>query len=319
MNMERRRFLGSMAAGMGALAGLGCAGRGILEGHRGMIPKRPLGRTGVELSIIGLGGVTVMKKPQAEVDAVVGEAMERGVNYVDVAPTYANAEDLLGPALRGYRDRIFLACKTTQRDKEGAARELRQSLAKLETDRFDLYQFHALTTMEQVEETFGPGGAAEAFLEAREQGLIRYIGFSAHSVEAAMAAMDRFEFDTTLFPVNYSLYFREDFGPQVVAKAQEKGIGILALKAMAKGRWMEGDDRSAFPNCWYRPLADPKEAAMALRFTLSQPVTANVPPGDVGLFRLSMDIASDFRKITPDEVAALKKIAWDQEPLFTRE
>lgn len=316
--MERRRFLKSMAVGAGALAGLRCAGGKVLEGREGMVPKRPLGRTGIELSTIGLGGVTVMKKPQAEVDAVVREAMERGVNYVDVAPTYGNAEDLLGPALRGYRDRIFLACKTTQREKEGAAQELRQSLRKLETDHLDLYQFHALTTTEDVETTFGPGGAVEAFVEAREQGLIRYIGFSAHSVEAALTAMDRFEFDTTLFPVNFTLYFREDFGPQVVKKAREKGVAILALKAMAKGRWMEGDDRSAFPNCWYRPTSDPEEAAMALRFTLSQPITANVPPGDVGLFRLSMDIASNFSMITAEEVTALKGIAQDQEPLFRR-
>jgi len=100
---------------------------------------------------------------------------------------------------------------------------------------------------------------------------------------------------------------------------KRSGMSVEALKAMARGRWMEGDDRSAFPSCWYRPLEDPEEAAMALRFTLSQPVTANVPPGDVGLFRLSMDIASDFRRITPEEVAALEKLALDQEPLFSRD
>lgn len=316
--MERRRFLKNMAVGVGALAGLRCAAGKILKGQEGMIPKRPLGKTGIELSTIGLGGVTVMKTPQAEVNAVVREAIERGVNYVDVAPTYGDAEDLLGPALRGYREGIFLACKTTQRTKDGAAQELRQSLKKLETDHLDLYQFHALTTMEDVEKTFGPGGAAEAFLEAREQGLIRHIGFSAHSVEAAMAAMDRFDFDTTLFPINFTLYFREDFGPQVVKKAREKGVAILALKAMAKGRWMEGDDKSEFPKCWYRPTSDPEEASMALRFALSQPVIAALPPGDVGLFRLAMDSASDFTWITAEEVEELRRIAQEQEPLFRR-
>lgn len=281
-----------------------------------MIPKRVLGKTGEELSIIALGGIAVTQMPQAEANDLVREAIERGINYVDVAPSYGNAEEVLGPALKGYRDRVFLACKTTQRDRDGADQELRQSLKKLGTDRFDLYQFHGLRSMEDVETIFGPGGAVETFLEAREQGVIRYVGFSAHSAKAALAALDRFDFDTVLFPINFTLYFRANFGPQVVARAQEKGVARLALKAMSKGRRPDGDSREAFPKCWYWPADDPKLASMALRFTLSQPITAAVPPGDEGMFRLAMEIASDFREISKDEEEELRRIAAGQEPIF---
>lgn len=311
--MKRREFITRMAAlaGAGLLADKLASGREPKE-----IPKRPFGKTGIQLSIIGLGGVTVMKTPQREVNRIVHEAVDRGVNYIDVAPTYGDAEELLGVALKGYRERVFLACKTLKRNKGEAAEELRRSLKRLQTDHIDLYQFHAISSMEDVEAIFGLGGALEAFLEAREKGLIRFIGFSAHSVKAALAAMDRFDFDSILFPINFVLYFKEGFGPQVVKKAEEKGIVRLAIKAMAKGRWPEGADKSRFPKCWYEPVSDTKLASMALRFTLSQPVTAAVPPGDVKLFRMAMEIASSYEPITDEEVEELKRIAQNQTPIF---
>src|SRR5437773_4396936 len=134
-----------------------------------------------------------MNVEPAEASSLVAEAVDRGVTYFDVAPSYGNAEERLGPALEPYRDRCFLACKTGERKREGAAKELRESLRRMRTDRFDLYQLHALTTREDLETALGPGGAMEAFLEAREQGLIRFIGFSAHSQEIAVEAMDRFD------------------------------------------------------------------------------------------------------------------------------
>lgn len=309
-------------AGLGAWAGVQFGACGLrtakTSSERGkMIPKRAYGKTGVEISIIGLGGVTVANMPQSEVNNLVHEAIERGVNYIDVAPTYGNAEDLLGPALKGYRDKVFLACKTGKRKKEEAAAELRQSLRKLGTDHFDLYQFHAISSMDDVETIFGPGGALEAFLEAREGGLIRYIGFSAHSVKASLAAMDRFDFDSILFPINFVLYFKENFGPQVVERAKEKGVARLAIKAMAKSKWPKDANRNEFPKCWYQPTSDPRVASMALRFTLSQPITAAVPPGDPRLFRLAMDIAANFTPITDEEIEELKRIARSQEPIFT--
>src|SRR5437870_10594780 len=173
--------------------------------------RRPLGTTGEELSMIGFGGILVMNVDPAEAGRLVAEAIDRGINYFDVAPSYGNAEERLGPALAPYRDRVFLACKSGKRDKAEAARELRESLQRMQTDHFDLYQLHALTSMEEMEQALGPGGAMEAFREARDAGLIRYIGFSAHSVETALAAMDRFAFASILFPTNFVLFYQANF------------------------------------------------------------------------------------------------------------
>ncbi len=277
--------------------------------------RRELGKTGEQLSIVGFGGIVVMNAEPAEASRLVAEAVDRGVNYFDVAPSYGNAEERLGPALEPYRDRVFLACKTGKRDKAGAAEELRTSLARLRTDHFDLYQLHALTSMEEMEQALGPGGAMEAFLEAREQGLIRHIGFSAHSVETALAAMDRFSFDSILFPTNYVLVYQANFGPQVVERAREKGVGRLALKAMARTQWADGQPRS-FSKTWYEPIADPAEAELALRFTLSQPITAAIPPGEATLFRMALEIAERFRPLQAEETEELRRRANALQPIF---
>ena len=263
--------------------------------------RRPYGKTGDELSIVGLGGVVLVGMEQAEADAIVAEAIERGVTYFDVAPSYGKdqeTEKRLGPALKPYRDRAFLACKTGRRDREGAASELRRSLEHLQTDHVDLYQLHAISTREEVAKALGPDGAMEAILEAQRQGQVRHIGFSAHSVEAALYALDEFPFVSALFPINFVTFYEGGFGPQIIAKAEEKGASRLALKAMARTSWQEGADRGPYPHCWYEPLTDPRLAELALRFTLSQPITAAVPPGDPRLFRLAMDLADRFRPIT---------------------
>src|SRR4051794_17829907 len=215
--------------------------------------RRPLGTTGEELSIIGFGGIVVMNAEPSEARERVAEAVDRGVNYFDVAPSYGNAEERLGPALEPYRNRVFLACKTQKRTKQDAAAELRDSLQRMRTDHFDLYQLHAMTTREDLDTATGPGGALEACVQAREQGLIRHIGFSAHNVDVALALMDRFDFASVLFPLNWMEYFNAGFGPQVVEKAARKGVGRLALKAMARQKWPEGADREAYPKCWYEP------------------------------------------------------------------
>jgi aryl-alcohol dehydrogenase-like predicted oxidoreductase len=277
--------------------------------------RRALGRTGAEPSIVGFGGIVVKDVEPIEASRLVAEAVDRGVNYFDVAPSYGNAEERLGPALEPHRDRVFLACKTGKRDRQGAAEELHASLGRLRTSHFDLYQLHAISSMEDVDQALGPGGAIEAFVEARDQGLVRHIGFSAHSVEAALAAMDRFSFDSILFPTNFVLYHQAGFGPQVIERAEQKGVGRLALKAMARTQWREGQPRR-FEKTWYEPITDPEEAALALRFTLSQPITAAIPPGEASLFRMALDIAERFRPLESAELEELRRRAQDLQPIF---
>ena len=273
-------------------------------GGAGLLAKRRLGKTGEELSKIGFGGIIVKDTTKEQAAGYVREAIERGVNYFDVAPTYGNAEDMLGPALEPYRRDGFLACKTTERSQAGAWQELQTSLEKMRTDYFDLYQLHAVNTAADVQEVLGPRGALEAVLRAQEEGLVRYIGFSSHSESAALQLMDAFDFDTILFPINWALYLNGDFGPAVLQRAQEKNIGRLCLKALAKSALPQGES-TPYPNCWYIPIDDGHLADLALRFTLSQPVTAAIPPGDIRLFRLALDIAENFTPITEGEVSEL--------------
>ncbi len=319
--MKRRDFL---RKGTAAAAGLAASKKMFdpratagTTANSAPIPKRRLGKTGAELSIIAMGGIVVMDTEQSFANNLVAEAFDRGINYYDVAPEYGNAQEKLGPALEPYRKRSFLACKTLMRDKEGAAKDLEDSLRKLRTDHVDLYQFHAVTTKEDVEKIFGPSGAMETFQAERQAGKVRFIGFSAHSVENALAMLDHYNFDTILFPINFVLFSQANFGPQVVARAHEKGMGILALKSMAKTTW-PATQKKGHPHskCWYQPAALPDEASLGLRWTLSRPITAAVPPGDEQYFRLAMDVAQKFEPIKPEEEKTLLAGARGVEPLF---
>ena len=313
--MKRRKFLATSALTIPMIslfpAELTSLAR---EFSKGKLEKRTLGKTGEKLSIIGFGGIVVKDATTEEAAARVAEAIDFGVNYFDVAPSYGNAESMLGPALKPYRKKVFLACKTQKRDRDGARKELEQSLKYLETDHFDLYQLHAVSKLQDVETIFAKDGAMETFLEAKKEGKIRHIGFSAHSVEAALALMDRFDFDTILFPFNFACWYAGNFGPQVMETAKNKGMGILALKSMAERPWKEGEERSV-PKAWYRPL-DEEEASKGLRFTLSHPVTAAVPPGDEILFSMALRLALDFREMDPDEIMSMKTKGLATTPLF---
>lgn len=320
--ITRRKFIkstgGALALtslGPGPIMNLAKAAEDSDTDKKMPMPKREYGKTGEQLSIIGFGGIVVDAVEQPIANASVSKAIDSGINYFDVAPTYGNAEEHLGPALKPYRKDIFLACKTGKRDKEGAAAELRESLKKLETDYFDLYQLHAMSKEEDIEKVMGPGGAMEAFTEAREQGLVRYLGFSAHSAEVALALMDQFDFDSILFPINWVCYFNGKFGPKVIEKAHKKEMGILALKAMARTNIKKGEEKE-FPKCWYHPMTDIEETKLALRFTLSEPITAAIPPGDPVLFQRAVDLAPKLQPISKEERNILEQWARDIQPIF---
>lgn len=279
--------------------------------------RRKLGRTDAELSVIGFGGIVVKDTTAAGAAAWVGEAIDSGINYYDVAPSYGNAEEMLGPALAPYRDQVFLACKTHLRDQAGAAAQLRESLAKLQTDHFDLFQLHALTSEDDIRQAFGPGGAFEAVLAAREAGLVRYLGFSAHSEYAALEAMARHDFDSILFPINYWNTTVGGFAPRVLEVAEAKGVARLALKAMAHAKYDEGEARP-YPKCWYQPLAEPALARAAIRWTLAQGVTAAVTPSHGELMRLAVRSVEDLRPPTDEDLALLRAGFGQRQPVFAQ-
>jgi len=312
--MDRRDFIKSTSA-LGITAAFGSA-LTAASAEKSLLQKRSYGDTERKLSIIGFGGIVVMNAEQSHANEIVAQAVERGVNYFDVAPTYGNAQDRLGPALEPFRDGVFLACKTTQRLRQGAEDELHDSLKKLRTGHFDLYQLHGMAKMEDLDAATGAGGALETFVKAREKGLIRHIGFSAHSAEVAVEAMNRFDFDSVLFPFNYVTWHEGNFGPQVLAKAKEKNVARLALKAMAHSPWPQGASRENYGKCWYQPVLDEKEADRALRFTLSLDITAAIPPGEEALFLKALDIAERFSVLSPAEENEVKQMAQGVKPIF---
>lgn len=279
---------------------------------------RQLGATGETISVVGFGGILCTGTTPAESAAIVGEAIDAGVTYFDVAPTYGDAEEKLGPALEPYRDKVFLACKTTRRDRDGAALELRQSLGRLKTDHFDLYQLHSMTTQEDIDQTFGPGGAAEELIEARRLGLVRHLGFSAHSEEAALACLERFEFDSVLFPTNYIIATQGNFGPRVFEAVRRRGIGFLALKALGLGLWLEGEQRG-WSKCWYQPTDQADLASISLRWTLNQGVHGAPTPGHPELFRLAVAAVADGEAPMPseEELAYLTTSLGERKPIFS--
>ena len=314
--MKRREFLKQAGLTAAAVASTSQIEAATVKATQ-PIARRTLGKTGEQLSIIGFGGIVVMNEETGAAGNIVAEAVDRGINYFDIAPSYGNAQERLGPALAPYRKNCFLACKAEDRTKDGCRKQLEDSLRLLKTDHVDLYQFHALTKMAELDKVLGPGGAMETMEAAKKEGKIRYIGFSVHSVETAVAAMDRYNFDTVLFPVNWVLFTQAGFGPQILKKAQEKKMGILALKGMAKTVWAaEQKQNHPEPKCWYQPAAFPDEASLGLRWTLGHPITAAIPPGDERYFRLAMDVAQSYKPLEAHEEQALLSGGHGAEPIF---
>ena len=285
--MRRREFLKALT-GLGAGAGLtlGFAeGQTMDRGSERTLPKRRLGRTEHYSSVVAFGGIALAALTLEEARREVLHAFEEGINHFDVAPSYGDAESKLGPALEGIRDKVFLACKTLARDRQGAEKELNESLARLRTDAFDLYQFHALDTMGEVEAIFAPGGAMEAVLAAREAGKLRFVGITGHCAPVQAQALRRFQFDTVMVPVDFvdRFYFGAETG--LLALAHEQDVGVIAIKSTYRGA--VADKLSAY------------------RYTLSLPVSTTIPAGKVEEIRLATEIAKQFQPMSAEEMAAL--------------
>lgn len=326
--MKRRTFLRTVG---GVTGGLALTADRVISAEKteppasnaspGELPKRTLGRTGQQVSVVGFPGLALNHYDQARCTEGLRRALDIGINYFDVAPAYGNGvcETRMGIGLQGVdRSRYFLACKTKKRDKEGARQELENSLRLLKTDHFDLYQMHHLVKPEEVKQALGPGGAIETFLKAREEGKIKYIGFSAHTTKAALEAMRGFKYDTIMFPINFVEYYLKDFGKAVLELANEQGAGVLAIKAMSRGVWPKGV--SPVRKWWYRPVEDELEVNMAWRWTLSQKgVAAGFTPSFLDLVEKAVAAAKAFRPVSDGEIEELKRVAKTSDSIFTRE
>jgi len=278
--------------------------------------KRRLGRTGQESTIVILGGAAFASVSQEEADQAMVLALERGVNHIDVAPSYGEAELRLGPWMETHRQDVFLGCKTAMRTREEAAQELHRSLERLRVDHVDLYQLHALDELDDLETALGPGGAMEAIVEAREQGLLRFVGITGHRPATQVEALKRFDFDTVMFPLNFVLRAhrneRNDW-EELLRLSQEQDVGVMAIKALAKGPWRT----EARPyQTWYRPFDDQGDVDRALWYTLSQGVTGAVSASDVRLIPKLVDAAERFSSLSPEDQAELVATGSRFRPLF---
>jgi predicted aldo/keto reductase-like oxidoreductase len=281
--------------------------------------QRAFGRTGHRSTVIIFGAFAVGLLPQHEADQVMEMLLEHGINHIDVAPSYHDAEQRLGPWLENHRDRFFLGCKTQLRGREAARTELHRSLERLRVDRFDLFQLHAVTTMEELDQCFAPGGSLEAILEAREEGLTDYVGITSHGLQTPavqIEALRRFDFDSLLFPLNFKLWaddaYRQDL-TTLLDMASQRDVGTMAIKTWVRGPW---GDRQRRYHTWYEPFDEPQIIERALRFTLSQPVTGVISAGDARLLPMILQAAERFKPMDGSEQVDLLSTADDYEPLF---
>jgi len=271
-------------------------------------------------TIVIFGAFAVGPVSQPEADKTMELALEHGINHIDVAPTYSDAEIRLGPWLEEHRERFFLGCKTELRDKEQARAQLHRSLERLRVDSFDLFQLHAVATMEQLDACFAPGGSMEAIVEAREEGLTRYIGITSHGLQVPavqLEALRRFDFDSLLFTLNFQMWsddaYREGMS-ELLRVAAERDIGTMVIKTWARGPWGE---REHGYHTWYEPFDDAATIEQATRFCLSQPVTGVISAGDARLLPMILEAAERFRPMDEAEQATLLATAGEYEPLFT--
>lgn len=279
--------------------------------------ERRYGEHDVFLSVVGFGGICVTGETPEDARRIVSQAVDRGINYFDVAPSYGDAEERLGEALEPYRSGVFLAGKTAVREADAAEREFRATKRKLRTDYLDLYQLHGIETQADVDRILAPGGALELLKRLRAAGEVRFVGFSAHNEDAALRLLDAAAFDSVMFPVNWRTWHAGGIGSRVVDRARTRGAAVIALKALADRRLSEGEPR-AYPKTWYKPVATYAEAELALRFTLSKPVTAAVSPGHEELLWWACDAAAALGSLTEEEDRALRARAGDATPVFTR-
>jgi aryl-alcohol dehydrogenase-like predicted oxidoreductase len=278
--------------------------------------KRRLGKTGHMSSILTFGAAALWQVSQPEADSAIEMAVDRGVNHFDVAPAYGEAELRLGPRMQKHRQSIFLACKTQQRGKKNAWESLQRSLEKLRVDYFDLFQLHGVSDLETLNMVLSPIGALEAVLEARQQGLIRHIGITGHRSFVLCEALNRFDFETVLFPLNrvIAAHFNDfnDYRP-LMDLVLQKDVGTIAIKSVTKRPW-EGPMH--MHKTWYEPFDKPSDIQKSVSFTLSQGVTTLAMAGDLSLWPAILDAGEKFKPLSLDEQTQAIEEVRQYQPLF---
>lgn len=292
-HQDRRGFLKEIAS-LGLLSLLGPsleAEEKSAKENQKTLPRRPLGRTGMKTSLLGIGGwrLTAYGLEKKEALALVNRALDSGVNYLETADCYPSSEELLGEVMKTRRKDCILGTKVDQRDREGATRTIDRSLKRLQTEVIDLIQFHAVNSPEELDRILAPGGAYEAAVSAKKAGKVKHIGITGHSDPATLVrAVKTGLFETVMFPINYANTMKFEIR-DLIQTAQEAKVGIIAMKVLGGGRG---------------PLKNTVE--MALRWALSHPVSvAVVGLGSLQELETALKICRSFKPYTPEEMKAM--------------
>jgi aryl-alcohol dehydrogenase-like predicted oxidoreductase len=280
----------------------------------------PFGKTGHMSTRMIFGSVCLRQASQREDDNLLELLFEHDINHIDTAPLYGDAELRLGPWMKQYRDRFFLATKTDKRSYPEAREQFFRSLDRLQVDRVDLLQMHNLTDVVQRETAFGPDGALEFLVEAREQGLTRFIGITGHGILAPkmhLESLDRFAFDSVLLPCNYLLmqdpYYRDHFN-RLIAYCSGREIAVQTIKSIARGLW---GNKARSHGTWYEPLSDGQAIAKSVHWVQAIAGIFLITVGDLQELPKFLDAAAGYQSPPPDEEMQAVVEAQRMEPLFS--
>ena len=284
-----------------------------------MIEKMRFGRTGHMSTVTVFGAAALKNVSQADADRTLDLLLEHGVNHIDTAPRYGDAELRIGPWMRAHRDDFFLATKTGQRTYAAARDENRRSLDRLRVESVDLLQLHSLAHPGEWEIAMGAGGALEAAVEARAEGLTRFIGVTGHGWTIASMhrkSLEHFDFDSVLMPWNFvigeSERYREDFDA-VCAVCEERDVAVQTIKSVARGPWATTEPNR---NTWYQPLEDPADIERAVHWVLAKPRIFLNTVGDLDLLPVVLEAASRFEASPGDDAMRAVIEARRATPLF---
>jgi aryl-alcohol dehydrogenase-like predicted oxidoreductase len=288
-----------------------------------MLPTLPFGRTGHASTRILFGAAALWRATQAEADAAFELLLASGVNHIDAAASYGDAELRIGPWMERHRDRFFLATKTGERGYAAARDQIRASLERLRTDRIDLLQLHNLVKEDEWEQAMGPDGALRAAVEARAAGLVRFIGVTGHGTRvAAMHAksLARFDFDSVLLPMNPAMLrdprYRDEFDA-LLATCRSREVAVQTIKSVARRRWADGTQPTH--DTWYEPLTDPGDVERAVHWALAQHPDVFVnTAGDLRLLAPMIRATETFASRPRDAEIGAVESRTPLEPLFVR-
>lgn len=285
-----------------------------------MIPTLPFGRTGHESTRAIFGAAAFWETPQKDVDALMELILQNGVNHVDTAASYGQSEQLLGDWIRRHGRPFFLATKTEQRTRQAAYDQIRRSLERLHVDQVDMIQLHALHEEPDWTTAFGPGGALEAAIQARAEGLVRFIGVTGHGVpvtEFHLRALAQFDFDAVLLPYNHIMMQNPRYAAgfdKLLAVCLERKIAVQTIKGITRSPW---NNTTQNHTTWYRPLEDQADIDLAMHWVLGNPQVFLNTAGDIHLIPRILESARRFVARPSDGQMRELGERLKMEPLFT--